>query len=210
MKEYIETKDDLRLKYSGGIVQYKGNPFYIRDFTGPTDDMVIVGSAKNNGTFTEVHMNDPDLDLSPKKRGCINLGSTVVVFNTRKTINGTDKFKRVLHQGNTEIFDPFKEERKLIRSHPVKFNDHGLITAFFKNSYLEAKDALESVEAYKKLGAAFSSEYYFGIKYRPDSIMLFKRNFMIGRVNKGLILLKQPAHHYYEELSEFGLSVKKV
>ncbi len=215
MPEYVETVEDYNLKYTGCIVSYNGIPFNVNEFNNSDKGLKIRGCLlkKNKwgdrGTYS---INDPELDLSCFSRSVINLGSSVIVFNLKRSINGIEKYKRAIHPGNTEVYDPFKKERKYLHSQPVKFNDPLIFKSWIKNSYYSAEKALETVSSYERIASAFSKEYYFGIKFCTNSIMLFRRNYMIGRVDpaNNVVLLKPVAHPYSEELEEMGLTIKKV
>lgn len=214
MPIYKETTDDLRLKYVGCIVSYDKSPLMIDDISKGDSKFHIIGRVYKEGDWESktVTMTSQRLNIACLPRTAINLGSSVVVLNLRKAIQGTEKYKRAISAGNTELFDPFKKERELLRSQPAKLGDPLIYEAWINNEFYSAEEALRSVSSYERIAAAFHPEYYFGIKYCTNAIMLFRRNNMIGRVNPVLkeVILKPPAHPYAEELSELGLNVKKV
>ena len=86
----------------------------------------------------------------------------------------------------------------------------GVQTCALPISYVPAEEALQNVLSFKRLAQAFSKDYFFGISYSCDSIVLFKRDRIIGEVDEnGYIYLEPEAHPFYEEVAEFGLMVEK-
>ena len=211
MTEYVETLEDIRLKYDKGYIRYGDGVAHICKINnGETGMIAFLQVPKKSGWEDIGHIPFNQLDVSCIERGAINLGSSVVVATLKSPINGTDKYKRCIHGGNTHIHDPFKYERKLLYSQPVKFNDPVVLDYLAKEMYFSAEEALATVTSFKRIASAFTKEYYFGIKYSTNSVMLFKNTYIIGRVADGVVLLKPAAHPYAEELEELGVIVKKV
>ncbi len=217
MAEYKETYEDYRIKYNGCIVSYDGFVARIENIP-PTESgkvrFEISLHNKEDGTkrvSKTVDLDDEKLNLRPLARGCVNLGKTVIVYNVAPNLSGGGKYKEGFSSENTIVIDPFVQERKLLRSSPVAFADPLLYKAWLNNAYEAPTDALNAVLNKEKIGSAFSPDYFFGIKYCTNAVMLFRREFMIGRVTKeGTVVLKPLAHCYAEELEEFGLKVKRA
>lgn len=152
-----------------------------------------------------------DINLNPLQLGAINLSKSVVCINSVKP-QGLSKYRRLPHDGNIRVVDPFTKERQYLGIKPAKgIKDYFLLNAWGNSSYLPAVDALGLVTAYERLGAAFSPEYFFGLSKAGGGVFLFKSGLRIARVNnEGETLLKPPVHWLMEELSEFGLSIRRI
>jgi len=188
-------------------------PIYVSDFyMGERKDIIANAIAYvDNDTRTRIKLPVKNIDFSLFDRGCINLSSSVFVLNEKSPSTGEFRHRKTLSTGNVDIIDPFKNERLLLHSIPLQLDTKVVLEAIINNTFSSAQEALENVLTFKRLGQAFHPDYFFGLKYKPNSIMIFRRDRMIGRVTEaGSVILKPKVHVLYEELSEFGLDVKKV
>lgn len=215
---YVETAHDYMIKYKDTFLVWKKGedniPCRALEFSGEgrTITAKIRTYPKKPMESETVVVKVPELRFNFLPRGCINLRQSVIVLNEASPKNGEHKYRACMNQTNTQLIDPFVMEREMIHSTPVEFENHVVLNAIIDNVYPAPNECLENVLTFKRLGQAFSSDYFFGLKYKPNGCMLFRREYMVGRVDmsKGTILLKAPAYHLYEELSEFGFSVERI
>lgn len=225
MPEYIETRDDFRIRYADCYAALKTPPDGAASVGRLTEDwrmnndgrvssvaVVTFTKDKKNRSVPETRlMKLGDIRLSPLQMGAINLSRSVVVFQSKKPYSNS-KYRRLPCAGNTYLIDPFSEERKHLDLRPVgDIDDYFILSAWGDNKYLPAVDALSRVMSHDRLGAAFSPEYFFGISLAGDGIYLYKFGNRIARVNtEGEVLLKPEVQWLSEELAEFGLTVKRI
>lgn len=224
---YEETASDYNIRYKDTFLIYKEGvnrfPCKVVDFYNHHDD----NGDEDSEIFARIKIYHPDEDtyknktvsidslvLKMWKRGCVNLSSSVIVLNECSPSNSAVevKYKAGLSQSNTQVIDPFHVERSLVHSVPFSFENNVVLNATINNKYGSPEECLENTLSYKRLGQAFSPDYFFGLRSQVNAIMLHKREYIIGMVDPSnkQILLKQEAHPLYEEISEYGLTVKKV
>ena len=61
--------------------------------------------------------------------------------------------------------------------------DYFILNAWGNRVFYSATDALNSVMEHRRLGAAFTPEYFFGISLAGDGIFLYKNRKRVARVN---------------------------
>lgn len=231
---YVESKDDYRIKY-GGCYAYapalegKENEAPVVQITEEwkIEKLNAEGKYKYSNyatVFQRGSKNDTQatnrwfvagegLSLNPTSLpfGAVNLSKSVVCFITTKPASAS-KYRKLPHSGNFRVYDPFGEERKYLGIRQVAgVNDYFLLKAWGENKYFPALEALSEVMEHKRLAAAFSSNYFFGISKAGDGVFLYYVGRRVARVNsEGEILLKPPVHWLYELLSEYGLTVKRI
>lgn len=225
MPKYIETSDDYRLKYEGcytklsddyklppdtaSVIKFSGN------FTNGKDGIAsayLYSKTKSNLTSAkEGSLSFKSINLEKLKLGALNLDKSVIVLKS-KVPHDSGKYKQLPHSTNLKLVDPFEVERDILElRHPSTIDDYFILKAWGDQKFFPAVDALDFVVNHDRLGCAFSNQYFFGISYAGDCIFLFKDGFKIARVNsRKEILLKPQIHCLEEQLSEFGLKVKRI
>lgn len=225
MPNYQETPDDYRIKYSGCFafvngLEEKYAPVVRINDTFKTDDNGRVYQAyvttfaktpKNQTILDEKFVPIQDIELRSLRLGAINLKGSVVFLQSVKP-DGAMKYRRLPNDGNFKLLDPFKKEREYLSlRHPKGIMDYFILNAWGNREFFSATDALDDVMNHRRLASAFTNEYFFGISYAGDGIFLYKNGKRIARVNtNGEVLLKPAIYCLTEQLSEFGLNVKKV
>lgn len=211
---YKLNAHDYEIKHHDTYGLYKGTPILFKGFWGDAGNVLVKGttypSGKTEGAITDGRVSD--CEFPPPRRGLVNLASSMIYLKGLSTTQGSEKYKATLSRKNTELIDPFDMERKMFNSPPVRWTSSALLNAIFKNEYPAPMEALDRVISFERIACAFSPKYGFGIKFRPNSVMIFHGDKMIGRVNSAdkEILLKEGTWHYFEELSEYGFTVRKV
>lgn len=215
---YKENAHDYHVRYQGSYLIWKKSdtvrlPVFVNEFHDDCDEIkakVIVYPTPPTKSYNKT-LPIEELIFCTLNRGCINLSSSVFIINENSPQSGEAKHRKGLTKHNSQIIDPFKQEREMLHSIPFSFDNGTVLNALITNTYAPAEECLENVVTFKRLGQAFHPDYFFGLKYRPNSVMIFRRDYMIGRVNqKGVVTLPKMAHPFYEELSEFGLTVEKT
>jgi len=213
MPEYTLTPDDFNLYYdSCYAVRKDGTPVRIKNTDGSRINFVKFPSEEDPGNgYVQWDNWDTKLDVSPLITGAINLRLSVIVINSVSKLGSPWKYRRGTNSRNTNFYDPFSTERAMLRSPQVQtLDDWNILEYWTKPVYPKALDALEQVTSHEYLARAFTERMYFGTKWTSDSIALFKDNRIVGEVEDDTILLRPGAHPLYEQLSEYGLKVRKV
>ncbi|MCB9020166.1 MAG: hypothetical protein H6546_07540 [Chitinophagales bacterium] len=225
MPEYYETTDDYRIKYGhcfalatdldekyASVVQFQDH------FNKGSGNKIIEAhvsmfyrTLKNQTRREESMLSMNSISLKPLMMGAVNLNKSVV-FMTSKKPDGNTKYRKLPCEGNFRMIDPFVKEREYLDLRPVGVvADYFILNAWGNRVFYSATDALNSVMEHRRLGAAFTPGYFFGISLAGDGIFLYKNGKRVARVNtNGEIVLKPVVHWLSEQLSEFGLNVKKV
>lgn len=224
MPEYHESADDYRIKYSNcfalasNLDEKYASVIRFNDTFKSSNNKVVEAHAglfyrtpKNQTRKEDTMISLANVSLKPLLLGAVNLGKSVVVLKSTKP-SGNYKYRKLPCEGNFKLIDPFVHEREYLDLRPVgSVVDYFILRAWGDRSFFQANDALNEVMGHRRLGAAFTPEYFFGISRAGDGIFLFKNDKRIARVNTtGGIVLKPPVHQLFEQLSEFGLNVKKV
>ena len=155
------------------------------------------------------------INVNPLPYGLVNLNRSFIhIFPRRVPAGGVAKYRVLPHSEIVRAMDPFQLEREYINAAPINdWKSFHVMRAWAEaeENYPSAVEALERLTSLKSLGVAFSPEYGFGISYTGNSIFLYRYTHRIARVSSaGEVLLKPPAHRLYEELSEYGLTVRKI
>lgn len=225
MPLYHETVDDYRIKYSGCYAKASCAEKGVASVAMLTEDWktnaqskVTAGvvrfylkTEKNKTMGKDMWVELKSIDFHPLKMGAVNLAKSVVCILSTKP-HSSAKYRKLPCDGNLRVIDPFEEEREFLKLRPVgTIKDYFLLDAWGNNEYLPAVDALKLVSEHKRLGAAFSPNYFFGISMAGDGIFLYSGYRRVARVNsQGEILLKPPVHWLVEQLSEYGLTVRRI
>lgn len=225
---YIETPGDFAIKFEGcyALAKLDDDPdkyapiVKISDsFKTNANGIVIAANVtkfyRNTSNQTRVSSSHSlklsELDLNPLRLGAINLKKSVVVLKSIVP-KGNTKYRKLPCDGNIVMHDPFVKEREYLELiQPKTYRDYFILKAWGNREFLPATEALKEVVEHNRLGAAFNPMYFFGISYAGDGVFLYKNGYRIARVNSvGEIVLKPVIHSLAEQLSEFGLKVKKV
>lgn len=149
----------------------------------------------------------------PLSKGAINMPQSVVYLRNGGNLSSPWRYKKLPNTRDTRLLDPFYQERILLNSPPAKKLLSGyILNAWVKNTFVPAHEAFENVLTFKRMAQAWSPEWFIGLHYKTNSPVVFRRNYIIGRVNQetGEIRLKPAAHSLSDELSEYGLTVRKI
>jgi len=229
---YCETPNDYRIKYSSCYAKE-----YDRNTVVLLSDSFFYNSTEETGTYDEEA--DPEaivceysfwnfnpeegrttshsgsnLDDSiglfdPLEFGAVNMALSTVLIESAPT-TGAGKYRKLPHTANTTIFDPFVEERRFMNLYyGFKLNNPFVLSAWYNNRMFSAVEALELVLSGKRLGAAFTSDFYFGRSLKGTGVFLYYQRFKVARVSKsGQITLRVETSQLYDELIEHGLNVR--
>lgn len=168
---------------------------------------------KNKYLATTVNLPIEAIDLTPLPFGMVNLKmSCVNITSERIPPDGMAKYRALPFVETTRVEDPFYAEREIIGAKKIDtLSNPYVLDEWGKVSYPSALDALNGVISFENLSIAFSPEYSFGLSAIGDAVFLYRYSLRIARVlEDGEILLKPPVHRLFEQLSEYGLTVRKV
>lgn len=224
MPKYISTTGDYRIRYGGCYAKATGIPTKYAGVVVLTDEWAASSSgpykvvakmfyrdSSNKTRTSDEWLNKDNISFTPLPVGAINLAKSVVVLLT--TIpKGNAKYRRLPHDHSIEIIDPFVQEREFLDIRPVDgIRNYFVLRAWAENKYIPAVEALESVMKHNRMGAAFDPNYFFGLSLAGDGVFLYRNAYRVARVNtEGQILLKPGVHWLSEQLSEHGLSVRRI
>lgn len=223
---YVEKPQDWGIKYGGCYarttepIKDYASVVKIRDgfYTGGAKDAVLQSDVtyfKTNDDFDTVTSSGTlkveKIDWKPLQLGAINLLSSVVMINAKQP-EGNSKYRQLPHDQNVHLVDPFMREREhLDLTVPEGLGNYFVLDSWGKNKYFPATEALKLVQEHKRLGCAFSPNYFFGISLAGDGIFLWKHGYRIARVGAdGKIALKPQVHVLSQMLSEHGLDVRRI
>lgn len=224
MPEYHETADDYRIKYghcfalATDLDEKYASVVKIQDHFKASGSKILEAhvsmfyrTPKNQTRHEESMLDMKKLSLKPLTMGAVNLNKSVV-FMTSVKPDGNTKYRKLPCEGNFRMIDPFVKEREYLDLRPVGgVADYFILNAWGNRVFYSATEALNDVMEHRRLGAAFTPGYFFGISLAGDGVFLYKNGKRIARVNtNGEIVLKPVVHWLSEQLSEFGLNVKKV
>lgn len=224
MPEYHESTDDYRIKYSHcfalasgleekytPIIKFNDSFRFLDGKISEANVNLFYRTPKNQTRSTESFLAMKSISLKPLQMGAVNLNMSCIYLQSQKP-EGSTKYRKLPCEGNFIMVDPFKKEREHLDFRPpTKVEDYFILSAWGTRIFYSATQALADVMEYRRLGAAFSPVYFFGLSYAGDGVFLFKDGKRIARVNtNGEIVLKPVVHALSEQLSEYGLNVKKV
>lgn len=201
----VDIIEELTKQYKNTYVKHTSSdgevsPLYITGFTMRSNSTIKVYGIFNHNDadnsqvpLTELDLSFPELGLFNVENFCIN----VIRSASRQWKRAINKQVAIVNSVNQH------EMRYLDKSQPALTNPK-VLKAIFIPEYPSPEEALNDVIKFKRLSRAFNSRWYISNQInRLNPIVGFKGQ-PIGWVDSdNIISLPPPAHHLFEELSDY-------
>jgi len=220
---YYDTVEDYRIKYDGCFTEHEGSLIKISTFyNGEVDEeedeeppicceyfKYALGSDGKSVIAPPFVDKAEDIDFRLLPTGAINLPWSVI-YIAKLLSSGVEKYRKIIHPKTIDVIDPFVEERVYLKRPALPCITHPVVGgAWCKSNYYSPDQAVYLVSQGKRLAAAFSKDFYVGVSLKGAGLFLYYETLRVARMNtNGHVLLRKPVHFLYEQLMEFGLTVR--
>jgi len=215
---YEETANDLNILYEGTFVGYDSDKVVQISYFEQVDcDLVVYYKELDLGLFgPTISLNwediKEDFNLQYPKLGAINLDNSVILVKRKMIQDSDSKYRRSLKDKSMMWFDPNSVERNELKIDDHRLvNSNDLVKAISKFLYYPIKmtysEALFSLLNKKRVGAAFSDEYYLTYNSSISEISLWRNDFIIGKYEKSINKILTSVNLFDEDLKSLGVSI---
>lgn len=216
---YHDTIADLRIKYENCYGLYKGKLIFIDSFfteedsNGYSTGRLMCNYTQWTGMNYTLEIEGilemlPAVDWTLPILGAINYHDTVIFLSRRHKQSSPSRYRKAFRFDIVHAFEPNCKEYNILERVPLTSNNgvsRKIVHKIFFREYFTPKEALEQVLSLKRLGAAFSHDYYITLSSSTNSFLLWRGDIIVGTYSKTHARFKLITNMFKEELLMFDL-----